>query len=100
MHAPIGMGAEPTRERMRRTTRGLSTRAGSASWRNEPTLRKRSNSRARRSAVLPMDAVDHSEKPDRDVPLRDDVRHLGRILGDTVRAKEGEGAFELIENIR
>jgi phosphoenolpyruvate carboxylase len=50
--------------------------------------------------VLPTDPADPNEKPDRDAPLRDDVRHLGRILGETVRSQEGEGAFELIEKIR
>ena len=29
-----------------------------------------------------------------------DIRHLGRILGDTVRAQEGEAVFERIEHIR
>ena len=38
--------------------------------------------------------------PDKDNPLRDDIRLLGRILGDTVREQAGEAAFELIERIR
>jgi phosphoenolpyruvate carboxylase len=37
---------------------------------------------------------------DKDAPLRYDIRLLGRILGDTVRAQAGEGAFELVERIR
>ena len=37
---------------------------------------------------------------DKDAPLREDIRHLGRILGDTVRAQEGEAVFERIEHIR
>ena len=37
---------------------------------------------------------------DKDVPLRDDIRLLGRILGDTVREQEGEEVFELVEQIR
>jgi len=36
----------------------------------------------------------------KDLPLRDDVRLLGRILGDTLREQEGEEAFQLIENVR
>ncbi|HEY6258628.1 MAG TPA: phosphoenolpyruvate carboxylase [Xanthobacteraceae bacterium] len=40
------------------------------------------------------------EIPDKDVPLRDDIRLLGRILGDTVREQEGEPAFETVERIR
>ena len=42
-------------------------------------------------------AVDISSK---DVPLREDVRLLGRILGDTLREQEGEEAFLLVENVR
>jgi len=36
----------------------------------------------------------------KDVPLREDVRLLGRILGDTLREQEGEDTFQLIENVR
>ncbi len=38
--------------------------------------------------------------PDKDSPLRDDIRLLGRVLGDTVRDQEGEAMFNLIELIR
>jgi phosphoenolpyruvate carboxylase len=36
----------------------------------------------------------------KDQPLRDDVRLLGRILGDTLREQEGEEYFQLVENVR
>jgi phosphoenolpyruvate carboxylase len=36
----------------------------------------------------------------KDLPLREDIRMLGRFLGDTVRSQEGEAAFDLIERIR
>ncbi|MBI5006449.1 MAG: phosphoenolpyruvate carboxylase [Nitrosomonadales bacterium] len=36
----------------------------------------------------------------KDQPLRDDVRLLGRILGDTLREQEGEEYFQLIETVR
>jgi len=36
----------------------------------------------------------------KDLPLRDDVRLLGRILGDTLREQEGEASFNLIESVR
>ena len=36
----------------------------------------------------------------KDRPLLDDIRLLGRILGDTLREQEGAEAFELIEKIR
>ena len=44
--------------------------------------------------------VDPLETPDKDVPLRDDIRLLGRILGDTVRSQEGEPVFAIVEHIR
>ncbi len=36
----------------------------------------------------------------KDLPLRDDVRLLGRILGDTLREQEGEETYQLVENVR
>ncbi len=36
----------------------------------------------------------------KDEPLRNDIRHLGRMLGDTVREQEGDGVFEIIEQVR
>ncbi len=36
----------------------------------------------------------------KDAPLREDIRLLGRILGDTLREQEGDETFELIENVR
>lgn len=37
---------------------------------------------------------------DKDLPLREDIRLLGRLLGDAVRAQEGAPAFELVEAVR
>ena len=36
----------------------------------------------------------------KDLPLREDIRLLGRILGDTLREQEGEAVFNLVENVR
>jgi len=57
--------------------------------------------------TLPTDAAD--SRPNRpedvqaleaDARLRDDIRLLGRILGDTVRDQEGADLFDLVERIR
>jgi phosphoenolpyruvate carboxylase len=53
--------------------------------------------RTARIQSLPLRSANASEK---DVPLREDIRLLGRILGDTVREQEGEEVFELVEQIR
>ncbi|HLW05329.1 MAG TPA: phosphoenolpyruvate carboxylase [Azoarcus sp.] len=37
---------------------------------------------------------------DKDEPLREDIRMLGRLLGDTIREQHGEATFDLIERIR
>ncbi len=37
---------------------------------------------------------------DKDSPLREDIRLLGRLLGDCVREQEGEDIFDIVENIR
>jgi phosphoenolpyruvate carboxylase len=40
------------------------------------------------------------QTPDKDAPLRYDIRLLGRILGETVRGHEGEQIFQTIERVR
>jgi phosphoenolpyruvate carboxylase len=40
------------------------------------------------------------EPPDRDLALREDIRLVGRVLGDTVRRQEGEAVFATVERIR
>jgi phosphoenolpyruvate carboxylase len=47
-----------------------------------------------------MEAMSPEDTPEKDVPLRYDIRLLGRILSDTVRAQEGDRVFELVERIR
>ena len=39
-------------------------------------------------------------RADKESPLREDIRLLGRILGDTLREQEGEAVFDLIERTR
>ncbi|HSG23366.1 MAG TPA: phosphoenolpyruvate carboxylase [Azonexus sp.] len=36
----------------------------------------------------------------KDEPLRNDIRLLGRILGDTVREQEGDAIFDIVERVR
>ena len=39
-------------------------------------------------------------RKDTERPLVEDIRLLGRILGDVIRAQEGAEAYELVEQIR
>jgi phosphoenolpyruvate carboxylase len=41
-----------------------------------------------------------TSKRDADLPLREDIRYLGRVLGDTIREQAGPKVFELVERIR
>src|SRR5687768_13921235 len=41
-----------------------------------------------------------NDRLDKDARLADDIRLLGRLLGDTIRAYEGDAAFTQIEDIR
>jgi phosphoenolpyruvate carboxylase len=41
-----------------------------------------------------------TEAGDKDAPLREDIRLLGRLLGDTLQEQEGVERFALIEDIR
>lgn len=50
------------------------------------------------SADKPLRTTDKSK--DKDLPLIEDIRLLGRILGDVIREQEGEQAFALVEQVR
>src|SRR5262249_10570364 len=60
------------------------------------------------SAVLPghsrvpagAAAAPATATPDPHEPLRDDVSMLGEMLGQTVRAREGDAVFEIVERVR
>src|SRR5712692_4782320 len=58
------------------------------------------------SQVMPSDAEVRSNRGEdiaaieADARLREDIRLLGRILGDTVRDQEGADVFDLVERIR
>ncbi len=52
------------------------------------------------AAHAPAKAIPRSEKRDSERPLVEDIRLLGRILGDVIRAQEGPEAYELVERIR
>src|SRR5919112_619077 len=48
----------------------------------------------------PMSLINPDVTPEKDFPLRDDIRLLGRLLGDTIREQEGEAAYDIVERIR
>ena len=56
--------------------------------------------------TMPSDAefrpnrADDAQALEEDTRLRNDIRLLGRILGDTVRDQEGADVFDLVERIR
>ncbi len=52
-------------------------------------------------AVIGEPSEDSSDtSSDKDRPLREDIRRLGRLLGDTVREQEGEPVYHLVEIVR
>ena len=48
----------------------------------------------------PMTAPAEPRLRDKELPLREDIRLLGRLLGDTIRAQEGDEFFATIESLR
>ncbi|MFC5473855.1 phosphoenolpyruvate carboxylase [Paraherbaspirillum soli] len=38
--------------------------------------------------------------PNKDAPLKEDIRLLGRLLGDVLRDQEGDAVFDVVETIR
>ncbi len=55
---------------------------------------------ATRKATSADSSVPSTRRADKDQPLMDDIRLLGRILGDVIREQEGQAAFDLIEQVR
>src|SRR6201985_2676828 len=51
-------------------------------------------------AELRSNRADDVQSQEEDTRLRNDIRLLGRILGDTVRDQEGADVFDLVERIR
>src|SRR5258708_4114793 len=51
-------------------------------------------------ADLRRNRMDDVQALEEDARLRNDIRLLGRILGDTVRDQEGADVFDLVERIR
>lgn len=52
------------------------------------------------STPIQADTAEPNSTNEKDHPLREDIRLLGRMLGDTIRDIEGEKTFSLVENIR
>ncbi|VVE50789.1 phosphoenolpyruvate carboxylase [Pandoraea terrigena] len=48
----------------------------------------------------PVKAKARRSREDKDAPLREDIRFLGRLLGDVLREQQGSDAFDLVETIR
>lgn len=47
-----------------------------------------------------MTEIPATSRLEKDLPLRDDIRLLGRVLGDTLREQEGDEIFQLVESVR
>jgi phosphoenolpyruvate carboxylase len=50
--------------------------------------------------IAPSPASQTANTNDKDRPLRDDTRLLGRLLGDVLRDQEGEEVFSVVEQVR
>ena len=48
----------------------------------------------------PVEAGSAADAAEKNRPLVEDIRLLGRILGDVIREQEGKAAYELVERIR
>ena len=55
---------------------------------------------ARATRVAKVNPPRKSDAAEKNKPLVEDIRLLGRILGDVIREQEGRAAFDLIERVR
>ena len=61
---------------------------------------KMAGARAPRVAKLADSSLAVADAANKNKPLVEDIRLLGRLLGDVIREQEGQEAFELIERVR
>lgn len=54
----------------------------------------------RQSSKHPARSVSPTATADKDAPLKEDIRLLGRLLGDVLRQQEGDAVFAVVEAIR
>ena len=64
------------------------------------TARPRTARTPRKPPAGPSPTAAAAGVADKDRPLVDDIRLLGRILGDVIREQEGDAAFDLVERVR
>ncbi|MDR3099715.1 MAG: phosphoenolpyruvate carboxylase, partial [Paraburkholderia sp.] len=58
-------------------------------------------SKAPRATAKPAAAARNARaRDDKDQPLFEDIRYLGRLLGDVLREQEGDAVFDVVETIR
>ena len=69
-----------------------------ASKKDTPAVAKPPARKTKAGSTAATQAV--TRRADKDQPLMDDIRLLGRILGDVIREQEGQAAFDLIEQVR
>nr|WP_295076140.1 phosphoenolpyruvate carboxylase [uncultured Roseateles sp.] len=58
------------------------------------------SSQPAKPASLPAKKAQQRSAVDKNQPLTDDIRLLGRILGEVIREQEGREAYELVEKVR
>jgi phosphoenolpyruvate carboxylase len=66
----------------------------------ERAKRRPAKSHAQAAASPGTLAASGRTRADKDRPLFEDIRYLGRLLGDVVREQEGEAVYEVVESIR
>lgn len=85
----------PAARTARRPASSSAVPAAEAAAANKPA-----NASASASASASKSKSASRARDDKDRPLFEDIRYLGRLLGDVVREQEGEAVYEVVEAIR
>ncbi|HEY1608019.1 MAG TPA: phosphoenolpyruvate carboxylase [Paraburkholderia sp.] len=101
---PAGTGAKSGRkpaEADKATKATKATKANKATEATQPTKPTKA-AKAGKTAGSPKPAAQRNARArdDKDQPLFEDIRFLGRLLGDVVREQEGDAVFDVVESIR
>ncbi len=94
----------PKTTKTTKTTKSPTTQPAAGAAKAAKTPKADKVTKATRAAKAPKAGAGASRngraRDDKDQPLFEDIRYLGRLLGEVLREQEGDAVFEIVETIR
>ncbi|WP_321929323.1 phosphoenolpyruvate carboxylase [Paraburkholderia guartelaensis] len=84
-----------------KTTKSTTTKPAAEAVKAAKTPKAEKATKAAKAPKAPAGASRNGRaRDDKDQPLFEDIRYLGRLLGEVLREQEGDAVFDIVESIR